>query len=68
MLMATSVDNMEMYIVHPTMLKTKFHMLQVELNRGSKTIYPEGMEARVRFPKDFTEEYTETISHYQGWY
>lgn len=55
MLMATStdlhvsVDNMQMYIVGLTLLKTKLCILHDELDRGSKSVYLEAMEARVCF-------------------
>jgi len=43
-------------------------MLHDELDRGSKSIYPEAMEARVHFQKDIIKEYVDTIAHCQSWH
>jgi len=40
---------MQKYIGDPVMVNT---MLHDELDKGSKTIYPEAMEARLRYQKD----------------
>jgi len=39
-----SEKNMQKYIGGPITIKTMLHMLQDELEKGSKTIYPEVME------------------------
>ena len=43
---------MKKYIGGPIMVNTMLQMLQDELDTGSRTIYPEAMEARVRYQKD----------------
>jgi len=57
-----SADNMRMYIVDPALLRTKLRMLQDELDRGYKSVYPEAMEATVCFEKDIIKEYMENIA------
>jgi len=57
-----------MYIIGLTLLRTKLHMLQDELDKGSKSIYLEAMEARVLFHKDIIKDYMDTIAHYQAWH
>ena len=47
-----SAQNMQKYIGGPVMVKTMLHMLQDEMDKGSKTIYLETMEARVCYQKD----------------
>jgi len=42
-----SAPNMQMDIWGPVMVYTMPHMLQKEMDIGSKTIYPKVMEARV---------------------
>lgn len=63
-----STDNMQIYIVVPFVLMTKLRMLQDELDKGSISVQPEAMEARVCFQKDIIKEYTDTITHYQEWH
>lgn len=70
MLMATNAnfqfiaDKMHMYISSLALLRTKLCMLQQELHKGSKLVYPEEMEARVCFQKFIIKEYMDTISLY----
>jgi len=54
-----------MYIIGLALLKAKLHMLQDDLDQGSKSVYLEAMEAIICFQKDFIKEYMNTISHYQ---
>ena len=63
-----SKENMQKYIGGLATLKTLWHILQDELNKGFITIYPEAMEARVHFDKDVTKQYGDTIAQYQVWY
>lgn len=51
-----NVDNMWRYIVDATLLRTRLRMLHDELEKGSKSIYPEAMEARVCFQEDTIKE------------
>ena len=44
-----SADIMHKYIVGPTTLKTMMHILSDDLDKGSRAVYPDAMEARVRF-------------------
>jgi len=63
-----SADSMRMHIISPALLRTKLHMLQDELDRGSKSVYLEAMEARASFREDIIKEYAATIAHYQAWH
>lgn len=47
-----SIENMQKYTGGLVMFKTMLHILQYQLYKGSKTIYPEAMEERVRYQKD----------------
>lgn len=58
---------MSIYIIDLALLRTKLHMLQDDLNIGSKLVYPDAMEARFCFEKDINKEYEDTISNYQAW-
>ena len=44
------------------------HMLSDELDRGAQAVYLDAMEARVRFQKDVTLDYTDTITDYRSWH
>lgn len=68
MLTTTNTDNMHMYIINLALPRTKLCMLQDELDKGSKSVYPKAMEARVCFLKYIIKEYEDTIVHYQAWY
>ena len=57
-----STKNMQKYIGGPTTVKIVLHKLQDELDKGFRTIYLEAMEARVRFDKDITKQYRDTIT------
>lgn len=63
-----SEDTMHKYVTGPTTLKTMMSMLHDELDRGSKSVYPDATKARVRFQKDVTMEYANTIVGYQAWH
>lgn len=52
---------MQKYIGGLVKANTMLLMLQNELDKGSKTIYPDAMLARVHFQKD-------TITQYQAWH
>lgn len=62
-----SAGTMHQYVVGLATLKTMMCVLSDELDRGSRVVYLDVMEARVRFQKDFTIEYTDTIADYQAW-
>jgi len=53
--MEMTAHNMQRYIGGPVMVNTMLHMLQKKLDIGSKTIYPDAMEARVLYQKDTTK-------------
>jgi len=63
-----SADTMHHYFASlatlKTTLKTIMHMLSDKLDRGTREVYPDAMEARVHFQKDVTIEYTDTIVDY----
>jgi len=59
---------MHQYVSGPDALKTMMHMLIDELDRGAKIVYLDATEARLRFQKDVTTEYTDTIMDYQAWH
>jgi len=61
-----SANNMKMYIFGLALLRTELHMLQDELDRGSKSVYPEEMEERVCFHEEIIKKYVDTIVHYQA--
>lgn len=44
-----STENMKTYIGGPTTVRTMIRILQDELEKGSRNIYPKAMEARVYF-------------------
>ena len=50
------------------LLNTMLHMIQDESDIGSKTIYPDFMEARVHYQKDTIKQFGDIISAYQAWY
>lgn len=66
--MSIIVDTMHRYVTGPTTLKTKMHMLSDNLDRGAQAVYPNAMEARVRFQKDVTLQYMDTITDYRAWH
>ena len=59
-----SADIMHKYVVILAVLKTTMHMLSNELDKGAQAVYPNVMEARVKFQKYVTLEYTNTIIDY----
>lgn len=61
-------NTMHRYVVAPASLKTMMRMLSDELHRGVKSVYPDATETRVRFQKDFTTNYMDTIIDYQSWH
>ena len=63
-----SANIMHKYFVVPTMLKIMMCMILDELDRGSRTVYPDVMEERVRFYKDVTLERKDTIVDYRSWH
>lgn len=63
-----SADIMHKYVVGPTTLKTMMHILSDELTRGPWAVFPDAMEARVRFQTDATAEHTGTINDYWSWH
>jgi len=63
-----SADTMHQYVVGPDALKTMKRMLYDKLDKGAKSLYPNATEARVRFHKNVTTEYANTITNYQAWH
>ena len=59
-----NTPNIHKHIDGPVMVKTMLHMLQDELDKGSKTIYPESMEARVRYQKYTIKQFWDIIVQY----
>lgn len=57
-----NAENMKMYIGGQSTLRIVLHMLQDEMDKGFRTIYPKAMEARVRFKKDVTKWYGNKIA------
>lgn len=57
-----SVENMQRYISGLATIKKMLCMLQDELDKDFRTIYPESMKARVRFDKDVIKQYGDTIA------
>ena len=49
--LSISVDTMHKYVSGLIALKTMMRMLSHELDRGAQAVYPDAMEARVRFNK-----------------
>lgn len=43
-------------------------MIQNELDIGSKTVYPNAMEARVYFQKDIVKKFGDPIAQYEAWH
>ncbi len=56
-----NAHNMKKYIGGPIKVNTMLYMLQDMLDIGSKTIYPDSMEARVHFHKDTIKHFGDTI-------
>jgi len=50
-----NTENMQKYISGPATLETMLRMLQDDLDKGYRTIYPKAMEERVYFQKDITK-------------
>jgi len=48
--------------------KDKWKWWQISDPTGSKTIFPDAMEARVRFQKDTIKQFGDTIMQYQAWH
>lgn len=63
-----SADIMHKYVFGPATLKTMMHMLSNELDRGARAVYPDAMEAKVRFQTNVTVEHTDTIKDYISWH
>ena len=52
-----SANTMHQYVAGLAALKEMMHMLSDELDRGAQAVYPDTMEATVRFWKDVTIDY-----------
>ena len=63
-----NADNVHQYVFGLATLKTMMHMLSDELDRGTRVVYLNAMDARVRFQKDVTLEYIDTIMDYWAWH
>lgn len=66
--MSIIIDTMNKYVAGLTTLETNMHMLSDELDRGAQAVYQNTMEARVRFQKDVTLQYMDTITDYRAWH
>jgi len=51
-----NTKNMQRYISGPTTLTTMLCMLQDEMDRGFRTIYPKAMDARASFNEDVIKQ------------
>ena len=56
-----SVETMHKYVAGLAALKRMMHMLLDKLDRGARAVYLDAMEARFRFQKDVTLDYTDTF-------
>ena len=63
-----SAQNMKKYNGILVMVSTMLHILKDELDIGSKTIYPDVMEARVCYLKDTINHFADIITQYQAWH
>ena len=63
-----STNTMHKYLRGLATLRTMMHMLSDELDRGAQVVYPDAMEARLRFQTDVTAEHMDTIRCYQSWH
>lgn len=59
---------MHIYIGGPVQVWTTLIMLQKEVETGSKYLYPDAMEARVRFHLDIITQFWGVIAQYQAWH
>lgn len=59
-------ENMQKYVGGLVRVKTMLHMLQDELDKGSKTIYLEAMEERFCYQKDTIRHFGDNIAQYQA--
>ena len=59
---------MQKFIDGPVKVKTMLLMLQNKLDIGSKTMYPNAMEAKVCFQQDIVKQFGYTITQYQYWH
>jgi len=63
-----NADTMRQYVVGLATFNTIMHMLSNELDKGAWEVYPDAMEARVRFQEYVTIKYKDTIVDYQDWH
>ena len=63
-----SADTMHKYVVGPVALKTMMRMISDKLDKGARAVYLDVVEERVRFHKDVTLVYTDTIVDYRSWH
>ena len=66
--LSTIVDTMHKYVVDLATLKKMIQMILDDLDRGAQAMYPDVMDARVRFQKYVTIDYTDTIMDYRSWH
>ena len=62
--LAISADTMHQCVIVLAAFKTMMCMLLDKLDRGARAMYPDATEARVRFQKDVTVEFMDTIVDY----
>ena len=59
---------MQKYSGDLVMVNAMLHMLQDELDTGSKTIYQEAIEERVHYKKYTIGQFGDIITQYQSWH
>jgi len=59
---------MQRYIGGPVQINTMFLLLEKETQTGSNTVYPDAMEARVRFQPETIAQFGDIIAQYKSWH
>lgn len=59
---------MQLYVARPAMANMKLFLLWNEAQSGSKTIYPDAMEARVRYKPYIPSQFEDITTQYKSWY
>lgn len=63
-----SKQNMQNYIGGPVQIRTMLLLLERDVKIGSKSLYPDIMEARVCFQPDFITQFGDVIAQYLAWH
>lgn len=66
--LAMSADITHKYVGSPTTMKTMMHMLSNDLDRGTREVYPDAMDSRVKSQMDVSTKHTDTIKDYRSWH